>query len=81
MNLYLIRHADAASVSSSSEDASRPLDRYAPAPYAELATFEDYIVFRGSVREVVAEGRFDRNWKLPPDAAAKIAATGIVTVR
>jgi hypothetical protein len=63
------------------EDAGRPLDRYAPAPYAELATFEDYIVFRGSVREVVAEGRFDRNWKLPPDAAAKIAATGIVTVR
>jgi hypothetical protein len=63
------------------EDSGRSIDRYAPARYGELATFGDYIVFRGSVREVVAEGRFDRNWKLPPEAAAKMAAAGIVTVR
>ena len=32
-------------------------------------------------RHVVAEGRFDREWKLPADAAAKLAATGTVNVK
>jgi hypothetical protein len=30
---------------------------------------------------VVAEGRFDKNWKLPPEAAAKMMANGTVMVR
>lgn len=63
------------------EDAGRPLDPYAPVRYAELATFGDYVVFKGSVAHVVAEGRFDREWKLPADAAAKIAAMGTVSVK
>ena len=63
------------------EDAGRPVDPYVPARYAELATFGDYLVFKGSLAHVVVEGRFDREWKLPADAAAKIAATGTVTVK
>lgn len=63
------------------EDAGRPFDPYAAARYAELATFGDYVIFKGSLAHVVAEGRFDRDWKLPPDAAAKIAATGTVNVK
>jgi hypothetical protein len=27
------------------------------------------------------EGRFDRNWKVPADAAAKLAAAGVVQLR
>jgi pimeloyl-ACP methyl ester carboxylesterase len=46
-----------------------------------LSTFGDYILFKGSLASVVAEGRFDQNWKLPPDAAAKIQASGTVTIR
>jgi hypothetical protein len=63
------------------EDIRRGGDPFAPAQYRLLSTFGDYILFKGSVANVVAEGRFDRNWKLPPDASAKIAATGTVTVR
>ena len=36
---------------------------------------------RGGLDNVLAEGRFDRNWKLPADAAAKLRATGAVEVR
>jgi poly(3-hydroxybutyrate) depolymerase len=61
------------------EDAGRPVDPYAPSRFAELATFGDFVVFKGSLAHVVAEGRFDGDWKLPAEAAAKIAATGTVS--
>jgi hypothetical protein len=53
---------------------------WSPAQYRELSTFGDYVLFRGGVTQVVAQGRFDANWKLPADAAARIAATGTVTI-
>jgi len=62
------------------EEAGRQTDRYAPPIFAELATFGDFIVFKGSMAHVVAEGRFDRNWKLPADIGAKLSATGTVVV-
>jgi len=62
------------------DEAARPVYSYAPPPYAELSTFPDYVIFKGALSQVVAEGRFDPNWKLPADAAAKITATGIVLV-
>jgi hypothetical protein len=34
--------------------------RFALKTYAELATFGDYIFFKGSLASVVAEGRFDK---------------------
>ena len=46
-----------------------------------LSTFGDYIFFKGSLDNVVSEGRFDQNWKLPPDATAKIRASGTITLR
>jgi hypothetical protein len=55
--------------------------QYAPMPYRELSGRGDYLLFRGSAGQVVAEGRFDANWKLPPDAAARMAATGTVNIR
>ncbi|HLK48628.1 MAG TPA: alpha/beta hydrolase-fold protein [Bryobacteraceae bacterium] len=62
-------------------EAGRPVDRYEPPVPAELGTFGDYILFKGSLAHVVAEGRFDREWKMPAADAAKMAATGAVTVR
>ncbi|MBZ5725907.1 MAG: dienelactone hydrolase family protein [Acidobacteriia bacterium] len=62
------------------DDAHRGGDPFAPAQYRLLATFGDYILFKGSLAHVVAEGRFDRNWKLPADAAAKMSGTGTVTI-
>ena len=46
-----------------------------------LDSFGDFILFKGSLDQVVAEGRFDRNWKVPPEAAARMLATGAVKIR
>jgi hypothetical protein len=48
---------------------------WAPMQYRMLSAFGDYILFRGAVTQVVAEGRFDGNWNLPPGAAARMGAT------
>ena len=51
-----------------------------PEQFRLLSTFGDYILFKGSLANVVVEGRFDRNWKVPADTAPKMLATGTVTV-
>ncbi len=65
---------------SGAAEANRGGDRFAPEPYRLLSTFGDYILFKGSLTNVVAEGRFDSNWKVPAEAAAKMKATGTVTI-
>jgi hypothetical protein len=62
------------------DDANRGGYRFAPGQYRLLSTFGDYIVFRGGIANVLAEGRFDRDWTLPAAAAARLRATGVVTV-
>jgi hypothetical protein len=63
------------------DEVNRGAYAFAPEPLALLATFGDYILFKGSLAHVVSEGRFDRNWKVPADAAAHLTATGTVTIR
>jgi hypothetical protein len=52
-----------------------------PAQIRELNRFGDYVLFRGTIAQVVAEGRFDVNWKVPADAAARLTAAGTVKIR
>ena len=54
---------------------------FAPLIPRLLDSFGDFILFKGSLDQVVAEGRFDRNWKVPPEAAARMLATGAVRIR
>jgi predicted esterase len=54
--------------------------RLTPAPYHVLEGFGDFILFKGSLEHVVAEGRFDSNWKLPDPAARQMLATGAVSI-
>jgi hypothetical protein len=63
------------------DEANRGGYPLAPPQYRLLSTFGDYIVFKGSLSNVVAEGRFDSNWKLAPDAVVRLAAAGTVTIR
>lgn len=62
-------------------DAGRDVYRYEPEMPGLLETFGDYLLFKGSLAHVVAEGRFDGNWKVTADAAARMTATGTVTIR
>ncbi|MBZ5621674.1 MAG: dienelactone hydrolase family protein [Acidobacteriia bacterium] len=62
------------------EEANRGGNSLAPEQFRLLSTFGDYILFKGSIANVVAEGRFDRNWKVPADAAQKLLAPGTVII-
>jgi hypothetical protein len=62
------------------DEAARGGSLLMPMPNRLLDTFGDYILFKGSLANVVAEGRFDRNWKVPADALAKMLSTGTVAV-
>ncbi|HEX8985492.1 MAG TPA: alpha/beta hydrolase-fold protein [Bryobacteraceae bacterium] len=63
------------------ETAKRPGLEFIDSLYKLLGGFGDFILFKGSLENVIAEGRFDRRWKLPPEDAAKIRATGAVNIR
>ena len=63
------------------DEVNRGGYRFAPDQYRLLSTFGDYILFKGGLYNVLAEGRYDRGSKLPPDAAAKLQATGTITLR
>jgi dienelactone hydrolase len=63
------------------DDAGRGGYRFVPPQYRLLSTFGDYILFKGSLAQVLAEGRFDANGNAPADAAAMLRSTGTVTVR
>jgi len=62
------------------DDADRGGYPLAPPQFRLLSTFGDYVLFKGSLANVVAEGRFDQNWKVPADAAPKIRDSGTVTI-
>ena len=61
-------------------DWERPGDPFAPPHYRVLSTLGDYVLFKGSLAHIIAEGRFNRDWKVPPDASAKMMGTGTVTI-
>jgi len=50
-------------------------------PACILSQFGDYLLFKGSLENIVAEGRFDRHWKFPPDTVTKMQATGAVVIK
>jgi len=63
-------------------EANRGGDPFAPPAFRLLSTFQDFILFRGSLDHVVSEGYFERNWKVRPDASAsQLLATGAVAIR
>jgi predicted esterase len=49
-------------------------------PPGLLMDFNDFLLFKGSVDNVVAESRFDRDWRVPEPAAEKMRSTGAVTI-
>jgi hypothetical protein len=62
------------------DDPNRGGYRFAPPQYRLLSTFGDFIFFKGSLSQVLAEGRFDSNGKPPSEAAAAMQSAGTVTV-
>lgn len=63
------------------DQANRPGLPFLAAPYRALASFGDYLIFRGGLDNVIAEGRFDDRWRLPADVAGRLRETGAFEVR
>jgi hypothetical protein len=49
-------------------------------PAFGLIGLGDFLLFNGSVENVVADGRFDQDWRVPAAEARKIRATGVVSL-
>jgi pimeloyl-ACP methyl ester carboxylesterase len=62
------------------DETTRSSYMWEPSQIRELNRFGDYVLFRGTIAQVVAEGRFDANWKAPADAAARLTAAGTVKI-
>jgi hypothetical protein len=45
-----------------------------------LKKFQDYVLFKENTDNIVSQGLFDNNWKLPAEAIETLKGTGIVTV-
>jgi hypothetical protein len=63
------------------DQALRPGMPFITPVYRTLQSFGDFILFRGGLENVITEGRFNNDWKLPAEAAERIRATGAVEVR
>lgn len=63
-----------------SDRAKRPGLRYLWSPFQVLMSLPDFILFKGSLDNVIAEGNFTRSWKVPEEAAKKMLATGAVEI-
>jgi len=50
-------------------------------PVGILRNFGDCLLFKGSLENIVVDGRFDRHWKLAPDTVTKMQATGAVVIK
>jgi poly(3-hydroxybutyrate) depolymerase len=61
------------------QDISLGIDFFAPAQRA-LTKWGDFILYKDTPTNILVQGRFDGNWKLKPEDAEKLAATGVVTV-
>jgi dienelactone hydrolase len=60
---------------------ARPRSPFAASVVAlGLVGLEDFLLFRGSPHNVVAEGRFDTSWRLPEAAARVLRETAAVTL-
>lgn len=54
---------------------------FLPPRYRLLQNAGDFILFKGGIDNVIAEGRFDNEWRLPASVAERLRATGAVEVR
>lgn len=49
-------------------------------PANALYGLGDWVLYRGSLQNIVFQGRFDENWKIPTADAEKLKASGVVTL-
>lgn len=48
-----------------------------PPSFAEVPSLKDFVLFKNSLKEVVADGYFDEAWKVQGDAIGKLTGEGV----
>ena len=61
------------------QDISLGIDFFAPAQRA-LTKWGDFILYKNTPGNILAQGRFDGNWKLTSADAEKLAGTGVLAL-
>lgn len=54
---------------------------FVPEKLRILQSLEDFVLFKGSIEHVIAEGRFTNDWTVPEEPALRMRKTGAVEVR
>ena len=54
---------------------------FVPLSYRILLSLGDYVLFKGSLENVVVSGRFDNAWRIPAADAGKLRASGAVEIK
>lgn len=49
-----------------------------PPSLSEVPNLKDFVLFKNSIKEVVADGYFDNDWKLSADSKSKLSAGGAI---
>jgi hypothetical protein len=47
-------------------------------PFQLMALLGDFVLFKESLDNIVVEGRFDNQWRVPQDASTRMLASGAV---
>ncbi|HEY3406069.1 MAG TPA: alpha/beta hydrolase-fold protein [Ohtaekwangia sp.] len=55
--------------------------RFMPAPAVRLMDFKDFVLFKGAVGSVIAEGYFNSAWQLTEGDKTKIKSSGVAAVK
>ncbi|PLK46350.1 alpha/beta hydrolase-fold protein [Emticicia sp. TH156] len=64
-----------------SENPNAMSRQNSPMPMNNIARFQDFVLFKGTVNNVIAGGRFNNDWTLPAKEAEKLKASGVVVFR
>ena len=60
------------------EDQGLP---FVPVAQRRLPEFKDLLLFKGSYKNIVADGYFSEDWKLPETIAVPLTNSGVVTIK
>ncbi len=55
--------------------------RFMPAPLMAIAEYKDFVLFKGTSKNKLAEGYFNNNWQLQDDQKKALLSSAVVTVK
>ena len=64
-----------------SENQNAMSRQNSPSPMNNITRFQDFVLFKGTVNNVVSGGRFNNDWTLPAKEADKLKSSGVVVFK